>query len=170
MPWREWSIDIPRSIPVRSAIRYCLGTSSINSRFLWRSLSDRFTRSMRASFCFDMRTIPSYALWRTSSYWFTRVWSLVFSDSSIAIFSLSSMVRYSVRNKCRLWFRLDPIIVSNGRKSWEEVSLESVQEKIGEVLLKDHLWVRHILPEFFGRNVAVPEGCDVVDYESLHKC
>jgi len=79
------------------------------------------------------------------------------------------MVWYSVRNKCRLWFRLDPIVVSNGRKSGEEVSIEGVLYEISKVYLLDDLWVRYVFSKFIRGDVAIPVGGDVVYDESGHK-
>lgn len=73
-----------------------------------------------------------------------------------------------IRNKGGLWFRLDPIVVSNRRESGDEVSIECIQYEISKVLLHYDLWVREVLSEFISFYVAIPVGGDVVYDESGH--
>lgn len=49
---------------------------------------------------------------------------------------------FSVRDKSWLFGCLDSVVISRLRDSSEELAIESVEDKIREVLLEDHLGVR----------------------------
>ncbi len=77
---------------------------------------------------------------------------------------------FFTRNEGLFLLYLYAIVVSDWRESTQESSIESVEDKIREVLLEDHLRIGESFSELVSVYMSIPIGCDVVYNKSCHRC